>query len=220
MSTSKFHIMLTTARLAAVLMLCPFASLCLAGPEEDYQAGRKSVQAGDIVNAMATLKRAADQGHVRAQTLFAYILDFSEENEDAVKYYRMAANQGDPEGELGLGLLYAAGKGVAKNNEDALNWIKKAAEKNYQPAINVLADAYWAGSLGLGEEGKRDNAQALLWIMRAAEKDYLPAVKALAQAHRQGLLGLNPDPEQATLWEAKLRTLSAPPGKDAKGKKK
>lgn len=203
---------------AALLFASAFA--CYAGTEEDFQAGKKFFQTGDVVGAIAQLRKAADQGHVRAQTLLAYILDISEENEEAVKYYRMAANQGDAEGEFGLGSMLAAGEGVPKNYGEAFKWIKRAAERSYLPAVNALAEAYWTGDLGLGQEGRKDQEQALRWIRQAAEKGHLPSVNALAQAYRNGLLGLAPDTEQAKVWEARAKALAARPGKESKSPKK
>lgn len=39
-----------------------------------------------------------------------------------------AAAQGDAEAEFSLGVLYATGRGVARDDAQAVNWYRKAAE--------------------------------------------------------------------------------------------
>ena len=85
----------------------------LAGPQEDYSAGRKAYLAGDVVGAMPALRRAADDGYAPAQSLYGYILDKAEYDEEAAQYFRRAAYQCDADGQYGLAMLYATGEGVA-----------------------------------------------------------------------------------------------------------
>lgn len=173
----------------AVVLFC----LALAGgaamaaePDENYLAGLKSFQAGDVVGAMAPLRSAASAGHAKAQVLLAEILDRSEFDEDAVALYRKAADQGDADGMFGLGAMMAAGEGVkAKMPLDGRQWIQRAAEKGHQQAINVMAQAHLQAELGLGE-ADRETPAALHWVKKAAENDYLPAIDALAAAYSSG----------------------------------
>ncbi|CAB1367678.1 tetratricopeptide repeat protein [Denitratisoma oestradiolicum] len=203
--------------IAAVLVLC-FASPAHAGTTEDFEAGKKAFDAGDLVGAMNPLKRAADADHVEAQVLLAYILDYSEFDEDAMAYYRKAAEKGNADGQFGLGVMIANGDGVPKKDPiEGRRWIKLAAEQGHKMAIGVMAQAYLGGQLGL-TEAERNNDETLRWVRLAAEQDSLPAIDALARAYREGALGLSPDPAQATELEAKAKKLRNV--KDTKGKKK
>lgn len=173
-------------RAVAALCLALAGAQAMAGADEDYQAGLKSFQAGDVVGAMNPLRAAADAGHAKAQVLLAEILDRSEFNEDAVALYRKAADQGDADGMFGLGAMLAAGEGVkAKMPLEGRQWIQQAAEKGHKQAINVMAQAYLKVELGLGE-ADRESPAALRWVKLAAENDYLPAIDALAAAYALG----------------------------------
>lgn len=202
----------------ALLIAIP-ALPAVAGPKEDYQQGERSYRAGDVIGAMAQLKKSADAGYAPAQALLGEILDRAEFDEDAVEYYRKAAAQGDADGELGLGSMYAAGEGVKRDFGQALKLVTMAAEKGHARAINTLAQAYLNGDWGL-VEGKRDNTVALGWIRKAAESNYLPALDGLARAYRNGDFGLAPDAEQVKVWEAKAKVLRADPAREQRGRRK
>ena len=173
-------------------------------PEDDYRAGSQAFRRGDVVEAMAMLKKSADVGHAPSQALLAYILDKAEFNEEAVAYYRKAAAQGDADGELGLGSMLAAGDGVKRDADEARKWITRAAEKGHTGAINVLAQAYIKGELGI-DEAQRKGPEALRWVRRAADANHPSALEQLASAYRTGGYGLALDPKQAEVLEAKAR---------------
>lgn len=203
--------------IAAVLVLC-CASHAYAGTKEDFESGKKAFDAGDLVGAMTPLKRSADAGHIDAQVLLAYILDYSEFDEDAIAYYRKAAEKGSADGQFGLGVMIANGDGVPKKDPiEGRRWIKLAAEQGHKMAIGVMAQAYLTGQLGL-TEAERSNEETLHWVRLAAEQDNLPAIDALVRAYREGSLGLSADPAKATDLEAKAKKLRNM--KETQGKKK
>jgi len=147
--------------LSAQLMLMPVGE---AVPQEDYQKGYAAYLADDLMMAMQYLEKAANQGHGDAQALLAYILDKAEENERALELYRLAAAQGNPAGQFGLGQMYASGEGVKQSNETALEWIRKAADNGYVPAIMQLAESYDKAALGL----EIDQQKSLMYLRKAA----------------------------------------------------
>lgn len=183
-----------------------FAAAAAASPAEDHQAGLAAYRAGDVRNAISLLRKTADAGHGPSQALLGEILDLAEHNEEAVKYYRLAADQGMPEGFYGLGVMHAAGEGVPRDLAAARQWMTRAAEAGHKQAVQTLALAYMKGGLGLGEE-VRASPEARQWIERAAALDSLPAIDRLALAHRQGELGLPTDVKQAEALEARARVL-------------
>ena len=187
---------------------CIFAGLILlsgsvwAGPDEDYQAGLKSFQNGDVVGSMVPLRTAALAGHAKAQALLAEILDRSEFDEEAVELYRKSAAQGDPDGMFGLGAMTVAGEGVKKDSLVGRGWIVKAAELGHKQAINVMSQAYLKGELGFSDI-ERNSPVALQWLKRAAENDHLPAIDALAAAYGAGnAFGLAVDRGLADQYQA------------------
>lgn len=196
-----------TARSAVAAVLAIFTLLialrAVAAPEDDYLGGRRSYLSGDVVGAMSTLKRAADAGHAAAQALLADILDKAEFNEEAVGYYRKSAEQGNPEGQYGLGSMYASGEGIARDPEQARRWMVLAAEQGHAQAINVLAQAYIGGELGIDKK-ERTGETALRWIRKAAGNRYIPALEFLASAYRTGWFGMT-DASEAERLDAQLK---------------
>jgi len=57
---------------------------------------------------------------------------------EAVKWYRKAAQAGVAEAMYALGYMYANGRGVAQDESEAVKWYRKAARKGYKPAQDVL----------------------------------------------------------------------------------
>jgi uncharacterized protein len=193
-----------TVSRAFALLLVWHACAAWAAPEDDYRAGSAAYRAGDVVQAMALLKASADTGYAPAQSLLAYILDQAEFNDEAVAYYRKAAAQGDPDGEFGLGSMYAAGEGVERDPAEARKWITRAAERGHVSAIRLLALAYIKGELGI-DEAERGSADALRWVRRAADSGDVSAMEQLALAYRTGAYGLVVDVKQAEEFAAKVR---------------
>ena len=195
----------------SVFAFCLFAAsitVVLAGVVEDYEEGLKSYRAGDIVGAMAPLRKAADAGHAKAQVLLAEILDRSEFDEEAIALYRKAADQGEADGMFGLGVMLAGGEGVKKKEPlEGRKWIEKATELGQMQAVNVMAQAYLNLELGLSEDD-RESAQALHWMQRAAANDYLPAIEALMTAYTLGnRWGLTADKAMADQYLAQINRI-------------
>lgn len=205
-------------RWMAVLCFCQVA-VAVAAPEDDFREGSEAYRTGDVVRAMALLRKPADAGHAPSQALLAYILDKAEFNEEAVAYYRKAAEQGDAEGEFGLGTMYASGEGVKRDLSEARKWITRAAEKNHASAVVTIAHAYMQGGLGI-EEAERNGVAALGWIRRAADAGNVPAMETLALAYRRGTYGLSVDVKQAEALDAKVRAARGITEKEAARKRR
>ena len=182
-----------------------FGLAICAAPQDDYNSGRKAYLAGDVVAAMTPLRRAADAGHAPAQSLYGYILEKAEYNEEAAQYFRRAAEQGDADGQYGLGILYATGEGVARDTGTAREWLERAGSQGHALAVVALSQAFLSGRLGF----KTDPADAagLGWVRKAGELGSIPALSYLAQGYRSGAFGA-PDAKQAERLETRLRELS------------
>ena len=59
---------------------------------------------------------------------------------EAVRWCRLAAEQGDAVAQFNLGELYALGEGVPQDPAEAVRWFRLAAEQGYavQYALGVL----------------------------------------------------------------------------------
>lgn len=184
--------------LACMVLACASAPAC-AAPEDDYRSGLQSYQGGDVVGAMKGLRTAADAGHAKAQGLLAFILDRSGSPDEAERYYKLAAGQGDADAEVGLAQIYL---GRGGHDKDALALLVRAAERGNAVAIESVADGYLKQTLGL-TPAARDNKMAVAALLRAAERDYLPAIEGMAAARRSGSFGLTTDTAEAARWQAR-----------------
>nr|WP_323667895.1 tetratricopeptide repeat protein [Burkholderia cenocepacia] len=82
---------------------------------------------------------------------------------EAAKWYRRAADQGDPQAQNALGYLYDSGRGVKQSDTDAFNWYRLAAEQGYANAQNNLGLMYENG-----QGVRQDDAEAVKWYRLAA----------------------------------------------------
>ena len=193
--------------LASVLGLS--ATGAAAGPEDDFREGQVAFRRGDVNTAVKSLQRAGDAGHAPSLVLLGYIYEQGSLDADAVAVYRKAAALGSGDGEVALAGMVAAGKGTAANPKEAVRLYEGAAQRGNATAINVLAQAYISGALGL-TPGQRDDAKAVEALRRAAEGGYGPAAAALARAYETGDYGLAPDAAAAARWAPKAATGPAP----------
>src|SRR3954454_20082768 len=82
-----------------------------AGPAEDHAQGVTAYRTGDVTGAISILRKPADAGYAPSQALLAHILDSAESSQEALKYYRLAASQGDADAWYGLAVMLADGSG-------------------------------------------------------------------------------------------------------------
>jgi hypothetical protein len=88
----------------------------------------------------------------------------TQNHEKAVKYFKMAADNGSHEAQFALGCMYQKGHGVAQNFMEATNWYLKAAQADNPNAQFLLGLSYKEGS-GV----PRDPLECYKWIYLAAE---------------------------------------------------
>jgi len=112
-----------------------------AAPVDDHQRGITAYQRGDVVAAMAALRVAAKAGYAPSQSMLAFILDKADFVDEAATLYRAAADQNDAEGHAGLANAYLTGRGVAKDEKQAMTHFSKAAELGHAVSKAVVARA-------------------------------------------------------------------------------
>ena len=86
-----------------------------------------------------------------------------EDDIEAVRLYRLAAEQGDVSAQVSLGFMYDKGEGVAEDDIEALRWFLLAAEQGYAPAQSAAGLMYAHGE-GVAE----DAVTAYAWFSIAA----------------------------------------------------
>lgn len=99
----------------------------------------------------------------------------------AIKEWKQGAEQGDPKSQYELGLSYAKGEGVPKDEAEAVKWYRKAAEKNEGASQNNLGLMYSEGRGVL-----KDDNEAAKWYYRAARNGSLSGIFHLALSYEKG----------------------------------
>jgi TPR repeat protein len=124
------------------------------------------------------LKKLAEEGNADAQHRLAdsyyHGKDFSQNHDEAFKWYKKSAEQGYVESQYNLGGMYYEGKGVAQNYTEAIKWFKKAAEQGDVEAQFVLGGMYYNG-LGVPQ----NHIESYVWCSMAAAKGHKAAINNL-----------------------------------------
>jgi TPR repeat protein len=92
------------------------------------------------------------------------------------------AEQGNVEDQHSLGVRYKNGIGVPQDSAEALKWFRMAAEQGNPDAQFTIASMYYQGT---GVE--MDSAEAVKWYERAAEQGHEPAKSILGSMKRAGM---------------------------------
>jgi len=92
------------------------------------------------------------------------------------------AKSGDKDAQFDLGEKYFTGQGVPRNETQATQWWRKAAEQGNADAQHWLGNAYYSGR-GVPE----DYTQAALWWHKAAEQGSSAALFSLCSAFYTGV---------------------------------
>ena len=77
-----------------------------------------------------------------------------QDDKEAVKWFRMAAEQGITEAQLNLGYMYHKGEGVLQDYKEAVKWYRMAAEQGDADAQFNLGKMYRNGE-GVVQDFKR-----------------------------------------------------------------
>ena len=118
-----------------------------------------------------------------------------QQNEKLRQELRPKAEQGDVKAQFELGNAYSIGAPVGmKDDPQAVEWYRKAAEQGFVPAMGTLAYCHEKG-YGVA----RDEAEALKWHHKAAALNSTGAQWSLAFNYRDGK-GVAKDPVEAYAW--------------------
>ena len=82
----------------------------------------------------------------------------AKDNNEAVKWYQLAADQGHADAQKHLGFMHDAGKGVPQDDAKAVEWYRLAAEQGHVKAQNNIGNMYYYGA-GVFQ----DNVRAYMW---------------------------------------------------------
>ena len=120
-----------------------------------------------------------------------------QEYEQAVDFFRKAAEQGHATAQFNLGVCYDHGQGVAQDYNEAVKWYRKAVEQGYASAQYNLGVCYDNGR-GVAQ----DYNEAVKWYRKAAEQGHATAQYNLGVCYENGQ-GVAQDYKEAVKWYRK-----------------
>ena len=174
--------------------------------EELLEQGMSYSENNEYEKALPYFKQAAELGLLEAQCMYIIDLlviseesgkDFSSEVKKYVNLIRNAANQGDPDGQACLAMLYEEGFGVSEDMKTAVKWYQKAADQGNAGAQSKLGECYYLGK-GVAE----NDAEAVKWFQKAANQEHAKAQYLLGNCYQFGC-GVKKDFRKAIEWYKK-----------------
>ncbi len=133
--------------------------------------------------------------------------DFHEKKnyEEALKWYRLAAEEGSDYAQNALGNMYSTGDGVPMDYERAVDWYRLAATQSNMYAQYNLASMYHKG------QGVRKDLQvALKWYLRSAEHGYAQAQENAALLIKASKDGVEYNANACAKWFGKAAAQGLP----------
>ncbi len=164
-----------------------------------YLRGRNVVQ--DCVEGEKWLRKAVGHGDVESAFSLGWAFDPGNDEsshkksyEESVKWYRLAANQGELNSFEFLEGIYRSDDLLPKNKAKATKWLLQAAEQGDVVAQYMIASKYEDG-----EDLSQDYAQAARWYEAAAEQYCSWAQLKMGNFYEEGI-GVAQNYDDAAYW--------------------
>ncbi len=172
----------------------------------------------DSAEAIRWYRLAAEQGHAEAQATLGSIFKptaysssvgalnvsgtlrtelgdgMTQDYAEAVRWYRLAGEQGHAEAQATLGSMYRNGEGVAQDYAEAVRWYRLAGEQGHADAQATLGSMYENG-----EGVAQDDSEAVRWYRLAGEQSHADAQASLGSMYGNGE-GVAQDYAEAVRW--------------------
>ena len=168
----------------------------MSGMSPEQVAEAKRLASAWEPDAVAESRKAAKTGEPEAQYQFAKVLETPDvvgepRYEEAVEWYRKAAEQGHRDAQFALAVRYSRQRAT---QEDAILWYHSAAEQGHVQAQRDLGNCYRRG-----EGVVKDMVEAARWFRMAGENGDTPSQAWLGMLYEEGD-GVPKDAEQAFHW--------------------
>lgn len=118
---------------------------------------------------LAQVRKAAEAGNISAKFSLACILDEEPTLVESASLFKEAAEAGHVYSKWCHGLNLLSGRGIQKNKELGLSYIKEAGEAKFEGAIKFIADAYANGTYGY----PKDEEKSAIWWKKLSNKDVI-----------------------------------------------
>lgn len=146
------------------------------------------------------LIKLAEDGDVDAQLKLGNYYFYGQHGltidyDKSIKWWTLAANNGNAKAQNNLASCYAEGRGVTTNQEKALMWFEKAAVQGSLEAIFNLGKGYLLGHTVFD----KDVSRGFLYMKEAAEKGLAEAQFMLGSLYHDGV-GCKLDLNESIRW--------------------
>jgi TPR repeat protein len=141
----------------------------------NYQSGEGVLKSNTETHFWLEL---AEQGNERAQYNLGLLYlkkGNAKKNTEALKWIKKAANQGLADAQAMLGMMFAEGDIIPKNQVEAVKWYKKSAEQGDDVAQHNLGLSYYFG-IGV----PKNDVEAMKWLRKAAKQGYKESQNSLS----------------------------------------
>ena len=159
-----------------------------------FEDASSAYERGDYEAAIRLFLPMAVAGDERAVFNLALAYAASQDNAEAAKWWKKAAEAGIAQAQAILAGMYLSGKDIAQDYALAESWYRKAAEQGIAQAQSVLSCMYYEGR-GIPQ----DFDEAAKWGIMAAEQGD-PGGQLLLSAMYEFGMGVKPDNVQAHMW--------------------
>ena len=149
-------------------------------------------------NKRQSLEPRAEPNDAEAQYKLGERYFQGKDKEEAVKWYRRAAEQGHAQAQGQLGYCYAFGEGVAEDEGEAVKWYKKAADQGGAGAQYRLGMHYHFDGQGVA----KDAMEAVKWYRKAADQGHAASQYVLGRYYDEGKV-VPKDQIEAVKWYLK-----------------
>ncbi len=137
--------------------------------------------------------------------------DQASARQKAIADLKLVAYAGDVSAQVHLGVIYLTGDGVARDDVEAVKWLRKAADQDSPLAERYLAEMYFNGR-GV----PADMTEAAKYLRMAAEQDDAESEHNLAVLYTQGE-GVPRNLKDAANWMRKAADQSFAAGQQGMG---
>ena len=145
------------------------------------------------------------------ESAFAQSPAQSSSRQKAIADLKLVAYAGDVSAQVQLGVIYLTGDGVAKDDAEAVKWLRKAADQESPLAERYLAEMYFKGR-GV----PADTREAAKWLRMAAEQGDAQSQHNLAVLYTEGE-GVPRNLKEAANWMRKAADQSLAAGQQGLG---
>lgn len=181
--------------IVAGLLLIMFTGAVAGELEQRFERQLQRAKAGDV------------QAMYAVGELYELGMGTDSDRQQALNWYRAAADNGHAEGAYQIGYAYYWGKGLDKDRGQAHAWFQRAAERGNQAAMPYLSKMY-----ALGQGVPQDKAEAERWADRAATASNLMAPPPAPEVTRAPPAEVAaPEPAPVAAVEAPRQTADSRP---------